>query len=626
MTPSRILSSGLCLTVLACSVTDSRTLDEDLVEVVVFPQQVDLTVSDTQRFVAYGLTEAGDSVVAPVNWSASAGQITADGTYTPADTAGDYFVIAIHALRHSLGDTATVNVTDDPGVDRVVTAVDVTPSSVTLSRGATRQFDARARDQFGGVMSGTFSWSATGGSITSGGLYETGSATGTFAVVAQEASGVADTADVTIVDPVVSSVEVTPASVSLRPADTWQFEAVARDQFGDAMQGTFSWSATGGSITSGGLYEAGSATGTFAVVAQEASGVADTAVVTIGEPVVTTVEVIPASVSLRPGDTRQFEAVARDQLGAVMQGTFNWTATGGSVTSDGSYAAGSAVGSYEVVATEASGLADTAAVSISEQAAFPNEPAGLSLLGEHSFPSGYFESFSSTATYTASGARWVIRDYEKRLHIETDMASAPVSPPGTMGMAYPTGMPSSGEPASFELHVPEQRELYVSYHFFMASNPSNGMWEMEPAGVKILGYISYGSDVQQNQGPLGFKPGGLQPGPFNISSDEYRGKPSSCANYVDEANRSKITLDEWHQLEIYVKLNDMGVGNGIHRMWVDGQLYTDCTQMSFITSSEPHGFWQVHFQPVWGGFHAGLVKSQDDFAYLDHIYVSGVNK
>ncbi len=257
---------------------------------------------------------------------------------------------------------------------------------------------------------------------------------------------------------------------------------------------------------------------------------------------------------------------------------------------------------------------------------FPNEPAGMSVLAEHSFPSGYFEDFAGTATQTAPGVVWFIRDYEMSLHIETDIADAPVSPPGTMGMAYPAGMPSSGEPASFELHVPEQREIYVSYHFMMVSNPDNGMWEMEPAGTKILGYIAYGDGDQQNEGPLGFKPGGLQPGPFLIDSDEYFGKPSSCTSWVNEATRDKITLDEWHQLEIYGKLNDMGADNGIHMMWVDGELYTECYQMTYVTPEYPHGFWQVHFQPVWGGYHEGLVKSQDDYAYLDHIYVSGIKK
>lgn len=192
-------------------------------------------------------------------------------------------------------------------------------------------------------------------------------------------------------------------------------------------------------------------------------------------------------------------------------------------------------------------------------------------------------------------------------------------------MAYPAGMLSSGEPASFGFFMPEQSELYVSYHFMMPRNPVSGMWELEPAGVKILGYLSFGDDDQQNEGFPMFKPGGMQAGPLSMDSD-YSGWSSSCSDYVNEGDRYRVTLDEWHQYEFYGKLNDMGVSNGVLRVWLDGELYTQCDQMSFITSSWPHGFWQVHFQPVWGGWHEGLRKTQDDYAYLDHIYVSGARK
>jgi len=256
---------------------------------------------------------------------------------------------------------------------------------------------------------------------------------------------------------------------------------------------------------------------------------------------------------------------------------------------------------------------------------FPHEPTGLVVLAEHSFPSGYFENFAGSATQTAPGVRWVMRDYEQRLHVETDIPDAPKSPPGTMGMFYHAGLPTSGEPASFEIHFPEQRELYVSYYFLIPSNPDNGMWELEPAGVKFLGYIAYGDNEQQNEGTFMFKPGGLQSGPL-FAETAYAGRPESCPLYANEANAENITLDEWHQLEIYGKLNDMGEANGIHRVWIDGELYSECDQMSFITPDYPHGFWQIHFQPVWGGYNQGVVKLQDDYAYLDHIYVSGVKK
>jgi hypothetical protein len=105
---------------------------------------------------------------------------------------------------------------------------------------------------------------------------------------------------------------------------------------------------------------------------------------------------------------------------------------------------------------------------------------------------------------------------------------------------------------------------------------------------------------------------------------DYLGKADACRDYVGEPNR--ITLDEWHQFEFYGKLNEMGEANGVLRIWLDGELYSECVRMSYITESRPHGFWQVHFQPVWGGWHEGLRKTQDDYAYLDHIYVSGISK
>jgi hypothetical protein len=376
----------------------------------------------------------------------------------------------------------------------------------------------------------------------------------------------------------------------------------------------------------GSVVGVGLGTATITATSEGVEGSANVSVVT---QVITTADVTPVSATLRAGGSRQFAVVARDQFGLVTNATFVWSASGGSITNQGLYTAGSLVGTYEVVATETSGVADTAAVTIQEQsAAYPNEPAGLVQLGEHTFPAGYFGDdahFGAAASYTAPGARWHMRDLSKALHIETGIADAPMSPPGTMGMAYPTGMLSSGEPASFGFYIPEQRELYVSYHFMMPSNPASGKWELEPAGVKILGYISYGDDNQQNQGFPLFKPGGLQAGPLSARSD-YAGKPDACADYVDEPNRYKITLDEWHQFEFYGKLNDMGQANGVLRIWLDGELYSECDQMSYISSSWPHGFWQIHFQPVWGGWHEGLRKTQDDYAYLDHIYVSGVNK
>jgi hypothetical protein len=262
---------------------------------------------------------------------------------------------------------------------------------------------------------------------------------------------------------------------------------------------------------------------------------------------------------------------------------------------------------------------------------FLNEPAHLIKLGEHGFPLGYVsEELADTATYTAPGTDWWYKRYDKHSLDIPPRHDAPMSPPGTMEMHYPTGMPTSGEPAAFNFYMPEQRELYVSYHFLMPSNPESGKWELEPVGVKILGYISFG-DVpggQQNYGTEIFKPGGLQSGPFGIRVNEVVGNPgnSVCPWYEDFIEEEVIYLDQWHQVEMYFKINDLGLDNGIHQIWVDGLLYKDCQKMSFLGPMGTHGFWQVHFQPVLGGYTPGWSKTQDDYVYLDHIYVSGLPK
>jgi hypothetical protein len=77
-------------------------------------------------------------------------------------------------------------------------------------------------------------------------------------------------------------VYVTPTSASLNAGVNQQFKAYGRNSVGDSVPVTVTFSATGGTVTSGGLYTAGSTGGTFRVVARESStGEADTAAVTV---------------------------------------------------------------------------------------------------------------------------------------------------------------------------------------------------------------------------------------------------------------------------------------------------------------------------------------------------------
>jgi hypothetical protein len=167
---------------------------------------------------------------------------------------------------------------------------------------------------------------------------------------------------------VLTTITISPGSVSLNPSATQQFVARGYDQSGNLLnpQPGMTWSATGGSMSSSGLYTAGSTSGNYSVTATS-GGKSGSATVTINSaaPVLTSITVSPGTSSLSPSTTQQFSAQGYDQAGNLMspQPAISWSATGGSIGSSGSYSAGSASGQY-VVTASSGGKSGTASVTI----------------------------------------------------------------------------------------------------------------------------------------------------------------------------------------------------------------------------------------------------------------------
>jgi hypothetical protein len=78
-----------------------------------------------------------------------------------------------------------------------------------------------------------------------------------------------------------TSVLISPASVALTPGKTQQFKATGKMSDGTTKTLSPTYKATGGTISAGGLYTAGSSSGSFRVIATDPSGKADTSSVTI---------------------------------------------------------------------------------------------------------------------------------------------------------------------------------------------------------------------------------------------------------------------------------------------------------------------------------------------------------
>jgi hypothetical protein len=168
----------------------------------------------------------------------------------------------------------------------VVTSLQMSPDTATLQPGDSLVLAVHAQLSDGSTSTVPVGWSASGGTISAGTVYHAGATPGQYLVIASTSQFQhADTTRVTIADtttaPTLSSVRITPDSATLDPGATASFAAQGQWSDGSLRPVNVTWTGTGGSISSGGVYQAGSVPGTFHVVATTPPNLADTALVTV---------------------------------------------------------------------------------------------------------------------------------------------------------------------------------------------------------------------------------------------------------------------------------------------------------------------------------------------------------
>jgi hypothetical protein len=249
--------SLLTLSLAGCSVSGNQTASNAAVSMSMSPASLTLQTGHTQQFNA---TVTGSSNTA-VTWSATGGSISASGMYTAPTTAGSYVVKATSMADSTVSASTTVSVTTTP-----VVAVTLSPPAASVVINGTQQFTATVT----GSSNTAVTWTASGGSISSGGLYTAPGAAGSVTVTA---SSVADntklaSATVTVTTVPVVLVTLSPTSASLLTNGTRQFTAAVTGSSNTAV----TWSATGGIVSSSGFYTAPNTAGSFTV---KATSVAD---------------------------------------------------------------------------------------------------------------------------------------------------------------------------------------------------------------------------------------------------------------------------------------------------------------------------------------------------------------
>ena len=288
-----------------------------------------------------------------VTWTASAGTVTTAGLYTAPSSAGSYTVTATSVADSSKSASAVVTVSQP-----IQVSISVSPTTASLQTGGLQQFSAAVS----GTTNTAVTWTASAGTVTSGGLYTAPSSAGSYTVTATSAadSSKSSSAAVTVTQPIQVSISVSPSTANLQTGAQQQFSAYVSGTSNTAV----TWSASGGTVTTNGLYGAPSAAGAYTVTAVSAadSTKSASATVNVSAPQPISVSISPTTVAMPQKWQQQFAATISGSSNTAV--TWAVTKGTGTITLSGLFTAPQATETDIVVATSQADSTKSASASV----------------------------------------------------------------------------------------------------------------------------------------------------------------------------------------------------------------------------------------------------------------------
>ncbi|MCL1893771.1 MAG: InlB B-repeat-containing protein [Holophagaceae bacterium] len=328
----------------AISVEDPTRSDSATVEVIegivisIAPETITLTTTASHPFTA---TLTGHTNT-NITWTATGGTITQAGVYTAPAEPGEYVITATSTQDPTITATADIYVT--AGIQ-----VYITPDKAKVTANAKQTFTANIT---GAKNNTDVNWTITpttnSGTIEPdgvNGIYTAPETPGTYIITATSVEDPTKTATATIEVLAGIVVSVEPKPLTLTEGASYTFTANVTGGTNNVV----TWTATGGTITEAGAYTAPDTPGRYIITATSIEDPTrhDSAVVEVVTGVV--VELTPKTWYLPIGSTTQFVA---NVTGNTNQ-TVSWSATGGTISQDGTYTAPMIPGAYIVTATSA---------------------------------------------------------------------------------------------------------------------------------------------------------------------------------------------------------------------------------------------------------------------------------
>ena len=344
----------------------------NLVSISLSPTGPTVPLDAAQQFIATGtFSDSSTEQLASVTWSSSDAavvSITDDASNLGAAYALGTGAATVSACAGAVCGSTTLTVGS-----AALISIAITPATGTVPAGRPLQFYATGTYTDGSTqdLSSLVTWSSSAppvATINAAGL-ASGLIVGSTTITA--ASGtVQGTAMLTVTSPVLTSVAVTPANASIAAGETQQFTATGTYSDGSVQNLTnaATWTSSGPAIASvspsGAAVALAVGTATISATAGSFTG---TASLTVTPPVVIGLNVVPASLSMVLGSSRQLQAIATLSDGTTqdMTGTVAWSSTDPNIAtvSSGGLASAAQVGSTTILA-QSNGLTGSAQITV----------------------------------------------------------------------------------------------------------------------------------------------------------------------------------------------------------------------------------------------------------------------
>jgi hypothetical protein len=240
----------------------------------------------------------------------------------------------------------------------------------------------------------------------------------------------------------------------------------------------------------------------------------------------------------------------------------------------------------------------------------PNEPSGMTALGENNF-----SAIPGAGWSLAGGAHYSI--------VSSGYAgTAPTSPPNVLRLTIPENAHAGGNNDSINLGASGAnfKTLYIHIQGFQLSSNFVGggsfvdklffipTWTGNEVFANAFGGATKGLEIwDQDSAQTGQLEGGGGQGWFSGKVNGGTGNTS-------------IPFGVWIDYEFIFTMNEPGQSDGALQAWKNGELVMSYTGLNWIPDGT--GKWRTFaYYPIW----AGNYSNPEQYIYTDHVYVSGKN-